>query len=103
MRSSYRLPASAALAAAGYIDRPVYLWNVLAERNAYARSNCPWECPAYDRSVEYGEGLCPNAEAVLKTGVLVPIDEFHTEIDIEETALAVRKLAVHYAGEASAS
>ena len=50
-------------------------------------------------AVKYEEGLCPNAEAVLRTGVRVPINEFHTETDIEETALAIHKVASHYAEE----
>ena len=93
------LRAEGVRAAVGYIDRPVYLWTVLKERAAYARTNCPWECPAYAGAVEYEEGLCPNAEAVLRTGVRVPINEFHTETDIEETALAIHKVASHYAEE----
>ena len=93
------LQAEGVRAAAGYIDRPVYLWGLFADRNAYPRSGCPWECPAYGGAVEYEEGLCPNAEAVLKTAVRVPINEFHTETDIQETAAAVRKLAAYYAGE----
>jgi len=84
-------------AGAGYIGEPLYMAEWLREHRVYGRSKCPFECPLYGRTVEYGPGLCPNAERILKEIVTIPCNEFFTEDDVEDIARAVEKVAAYYA------
>ena len=48
------------------------------------------------RNYSYGPGQCPVAEALIPEQLGLPINEFFTEKDIEETAAAIRKVAEAY-------
>ena len=76
------LRAEGLSAGAGYIEKPVYLTEL------FTRMGRP-----------YVPGLCPVAEEILTTAIRLPINEFHTDQDIEETGVAIRKVALYYAGQ----
>ncbi|MBN2583819.1 MAG: DegT/DnrJ/EryC1/StrS family aminotransferase [Planctomycetes bacterium] len=58
---------------------------------------CPYDCPAYGGGrIDYRVSDCPNAELVLKTGVIVPMSEFYSQRDIRQTAQAIRKVAAAF-------
>jgi dTDP-4-amino-4,6-dideoxygalactose transaminase len=46
--------------------------------------------------MDYTKVSCPEAEAILATGVNCPLNESMDESLIRETAAAVRKVAKHY-------
>ncbi len=78
-------------ASAGYIPRPIYLEKVFIDKSFF-----PGVWPAEliaQKTYTYCEGLCPVAEEVLRTAIRLPINEFFTDQDIEETAEAIRKVA----------
>lgn len=77
----------------GYIAQPVYCYDVLAKGQVLRNTRFPLDAPP---SQQYGEGLCPTAEAVLATACRLPINEFFTDQDIEEMGLAVRKVAAFF-------
>ncbi|NOY79123.1 MAG: DegT/DnrJ/EryC1/StrS family aminotransferase [Calditrichaeota bacterium] len=83
----------------GYIPRPVYRSRLLREKAIYPHFNWPEDFPQYGEPVEYPEGLCPVAEEVLRTAVLLRLNEFFTEQDIEDTIRAIRKVTAYFAGE----
>lgn len=88
------LRAEGLSAAPHYIGRCVYeypLFGNRAFRYAGAQKAQRLNAPTPQRP------LCPNAQAILDTGVVVPIHEAHTDLDVEETAAAIRKVAHHYA------
>lgn len=77
------LRAEGVPAGAHYIGRCVYEYPVLLGM------------PFGDR---YRPGLCPRAEEVLRTGIIVPIHQDYSEADIEETAAAIGKVCRALAG-----
>lgn len=83
-------------ASAGYIGLPLYMASVLAEKKGYAGTGCPWICPHYGREIIYKKGLCPRTEEILSQLITLPCNEYFTEKDIEDIALAIRKVAEYY-------
>jgi perosamine synthetase len=75
----------------GYIPDVVYMQPMFQNKQAYLDSHFPFELS----EVSYERGSCPHAEEILLTAVQVPISEFYTDQDIEETIAAIRKV-VHY-------
>lgn len=74
---------------AGYIAQPLYLQPLFQSKHAYPGTIFPFA----DDDGRYQPGWCPNAEAVLRTAVRLPISEFHTETDQIEVIAAIRKVA----------
>jgi perosamine synthetase len=79
------LPASA-----HYIGQCVYEYPIFTEHSAFARGE-----HAYMRR-DYRHGLCPEAEAILQTGIILSIHEAYTETDLEETAHAIRRVVTWF-------
>lgn len=73
---------------------PVYRYGLFRDRTVYPGSAFPLE--GTGQSYRYDKGLCPVAEAVVDTSFSLPVSEFFTEQDLEETAAAVRKVARAY-------
>jgi dTDP-4-amino-4,6-dideoxygalactose transaminase len=80
---------------AGYIAQPVYCYDVLAKGQVLRNTTFPLNVADIP---PYGLGLCPVAEDVLATACRIPINEFFTDLDIEEMGAAIRKVATYYAG-----
>ncbi|MCW8970755.1 MAG: DegT/DnrJ/EryC1/StrS family aminotransferase, partial [Rhodospirillales bacterium] len=54
--------AEGALIGGGYV-RPIYLQPMFQKKIAYgSATRCPFECPHYDGSADYSEGICPETE-----------------------------------------
>lgn len=77
---------------AGYIPRPVYMQPLFLNREAYTGSHYPFDLT----DIEYGEGLCPTAEHILKHAIRVTVNEFYSEQDIDDIIAGIRKVAAHY-------
>lgn len=80
------LPASA-----HYIGQCVYQYPLFTKHSAFARAPHPFSARTYAR------GLCPVAETILDTAVLLSINEAYTPADLDETAHAIRKCARWFA------
>jgi dTDP-4-amino-4,6-dideoxygalactose transaminase len=78
---------------AGYIPQVVYMQPLFQKRQAYLNSHFPFELS----DVAYEQGLCPNAEAILKTAIQIPVNEFFTEQDVDDIVRGIRKVASFYA------
>jgi len=89
------LVAEGVPAQAGYIPRPVYLERAFVDKSFFPGGVWPAEVVA-GRKYAYETGMCPVAEEVLATAVKLPISEFFTDNDIEETGEAVRKVGEAY-------
>ena len=85
----------------GYIQKPLYLFPILRDKNTYGSSHCPFSCPLYGKDVEYREGLCPTTERILKEIITLPITDSFTSQDVEDVAAAISKVAEYYAGRRS--
>ncbi len=94
-RFAAALRAEGIPAKAGYIPRPVYCERAFTEKRFFPGGVWPAEVVA-GRTYEYRRGLCPVAENILDTAVVLPMSEFFTDTDIDETAAAVLKVAEAY-------
>lgn len=77
----------------GYIQRVVYMHPLFQNRQAYRNSHFPFELS----DVDYSEGVCPQAEAILRNTIRLPINEFYSKQDIDECIQGIRKVALFYA------
>ncbi|MFM7322160.1 MAG: DegT/DnrJ/EryC1/StrS family aminotransferase [Armatimonadota bacterium] len=73
-------------ASPNYIGVPIYRYPIFADHSAFPRGG-----HAYERQC-YRAGDCPEAEAILDTGVQIPVSEGFTETDLEEVAHGVDRL-----------
>ena len=80
--------------AAHYIGRCVYEYPLFTEHSAFAHAPHPYS------ERKYGTGLCPVAEQILKTCIILPINEGYTEQDLKETVHAYSKVFLHYGNKA---
>ncbi|NOZ20624.1 MAG: DegT/DnrJ/EryC1/StrS family aminotransferase [Planctomycetes bacterium] len=83
---------------AGYIPKPVYLYDVLREKKTYGDSHFPYGYAPFrdpDNEIEYTEGLCPVTERALKEMIRISLNEFWTEQHVRDAACAICKVAEH--------
>ena len=79
-----------------YVPRPKYLEPLFTERHAFFRTSCPFDCQYASRRIEYKPGLCPKAEHLIESTLVVPCKEWFGEEDAEETAAAIEKVGRFY-------
>ncbi|MBS2969828.1 DegT/DnrJ/EryC1/StrS family aminotransferase [Metabacillus sp. KIGAM252] len=77
---------------AGYIAEVLYKQPLFANRSAYPGTEYPFSLTEQT----YEDGSCPEAEKILKTAIKLPISEFFTDQDIQETGRAIRKVAAYF-------
>lgn len=77
---------------AHYIGRPVYDYPIFTDRSPFQRGS-------HAICEEGVRGKCPEAEAILQTGVMLPINEGFTDSDLAETIEAFRKVTAHFCGK----
>lgn len=88
------LRAEGAACSAGYIPVPVYKLPYFQQHSFFA-GRWPIKELGLTR-MDYTQVKCPEAEAILSTGVQCPLHEAMDETLIRETAAAIRKVAKHY-------
>jgi dTDP-4-amino-4,6-dideoxygalactose transaminase len=89
------LAAEGAPASAGYIPVPLY-GNPVFQKHGFFAGRWPLkECGL--TTMDYTKVSCPEAEAILRTGIRVTIHEAMSEDYITSVAAALRKVASHYA------
>ncbi|AZB43749.1 DegT/DnrJ/EryC1/StrS family aminotransferase [Bacillus sp. FJAT-42376] len=76
----------------GYIPEVLYRQPLFSERSAYPGTHYPFSLGRPN----YEAGSCPIAERILETAVKLPMSEFYTDLDVEEIAKAIRKVALFY-------
>ena len=90
---------SAALAAEGVPNeahlitggRPVYLYDIFQKRSAFPASGLPFGARSYQN------GDCPVAEDAFNQWITMNLYEHYTEVDIEEIAFGIGKVARYFA------
>lgn len=75
---------------AHYISMPVYEYPLLTNHSAFTRSQHPFS------QVPYSKGLCPTAEAILDSCVMLRINEGYTAKDLTETVHAIRRVVTWF-------
>ena len=81
-------------ALAGYIPQPVYREKLFADKSFFPGNVWPAEIIS-GKTYAYRPGLCPVAEEVLNTAIRLPVSEFFSPQDMEETVIAIRKVVAH--------
>jgi dTDP-4-amino-4,6-dideoxygalactose transaminase len=89
------LAAEGVPASAGYIPVPLY-GNPVFQNHGFFAGRWPIKDMRLTR-MDYSKVLCPEAEAILKTGVRIVIHEGMSEEYVSQMAEAIRKVAKHYA------
>lgn len=72
-------------------DTPMYLEPAIKEKIGHG-SHCPFECPFYNGRVDYREGLCPNAEEVLKKVVAISPHPGLNKTDLDVIISVIKNL-----------
>jgi dTDP-4-amino-4,6-dideoxygalactose transaminase len=75
---------------AHYIGRPVYAYPLFTEHSAFDHGPHPYA--AHD----YHATRCANAEAILDTCVMLPVNEAYTDRDLDETVRAITRVAAWF-------
>lgn len=81
------LQAEGIRCSAHYIGQPIYRYPIFTQHSAFERGHHPYQ------EHDYSNASCPNAEAILETGVMLPVHEAFTAVDVEEIALGIRRVA----------
>jgi len=76
--------------------RPVYLYDLFQRRSAFPRSHYPFQSKDLGTDRAYPVGLCPNAEAAFSSWIVIELLENYLEQNVDEVALAIRKVALHF-------
>ncbi|MET1073494.1 MAG: DegT/DnrJ/EryC1/StrS family aminotransferase [Umezawaea sp.] len=93
LRWASALRAEGILAEGRLFDRPAYASPVLANGRIYGNSTFPLSSPPSRKDWSYGPGLCPVAERLLATTLLVLFwNEHYTDADVNDISTAVRKV-----------
>jgi perosamine synthetase len=89
------LSAEGVPAGAGYIGKPIFLYDLLRGKQVYGTSRYPWDAPQRAGIPEprYEPGECPGAEQGLRELIVLPLNEFFSDADCDAIAAAVRKVA----------
>ena len=77
-------------AGAHYLNEPVYNYPIFTEHSAFDHADHPFNIR------EYHMGLCPVAEEVLDTCLLISINEGYTQQDLEETIEGMSKCVRYF-------
>ena len=83
---------------AGYIPTCVYEYDLFQNLQAHPGSHWPFDVQGRS-APQYGKGLCPVAEEILRTAIAIPVNEFYTTQDLQETIGAFRKVSAWYAAQ----
>ena len=86
----HALTAEGIRATAHYIGKPIYAYPIFTDHSAYERGSHAFE------SVDYTKVSCPVAEAILRTGVTLPVNEAFTDTDREEIVSGIRRVAAWF-------
>jgi len=73
-------------AGANYIGTPIYKYPIFTDHSAFPRGTHAYQ------TLDYKEVACPEAEAILDTGVMIPVNEGYTSTDADEIAAGLQRL-----------
>ncbi|HEY1683986.1 MAG TPA: DegT/DnrJ/EryC1/StrS family aminotransferase [Tepidisphaeraceae bacterium] len=73
-----------------YIGQAVYKYPLFQNHSAFAHADHPFSARTY------GKGLCPIAEEILATCIMLKINEGYTAKDLAETVRAFRRVTAWF-------
>jgi len=81
-------------AGAGYIGKPIFMYDIIRGKQVYGKSHFPWDQQPPGQEVRYEQGECPGCEQALSEMVVLPCNERFTDEDARDIGRAVRKVAL---------
>jgi perosamine synthetase len=87
------LSAEGIPASAGYIGKPIFLYDIIRGKQVYGASYFPWSLQPPGHEVRYELGECPQCEQALSEMVVLPCNERFTDQDARDIGNAVCKVA----------
>ncbi|MAS36328.1 MAG: spore coat protein [Anaerolineaceae bacterium] len=81
---------------AGYKDKCIYEYPLFTNQSIYPNSPFPLKSMELEIDYTYGAGMCPQAEAVLASSVVIPCKEFYSDQDVQDIIAAIGKVATYY-------
>lgn len=76
----------------GYIPTCIYEYEIFKQKSTHPNTHIP----LHMRNLEYHTGMCPVAEAILKTSIMLNVNEFYTDQDLDDTIKAIKKVSNYY-------
>lgn len=73
---------------------PLYGYGVFKNLNAFAGTQYPFKSRDFDSDYSYDNPDCPNSQAFLDKTVIITINEFYSDDDVEDICRAFEKIAV---------
>ena len=90
------LKAEGLKASVGYIPSCVYQYDIFRKQTVYpGGTHYPFD-GTHGNPIEYRDGDCPVAEEILATCIKLPISEFYTDRDLDDTIRAFRRVVAWY-------
>jgi len=83
--------------------RPVYLYDIFQKRSAFPSSHYPFESRDTGANRFYPPGQCPVAEDAFSRWITLELLENFTDVNVDEMAHAIAKVAYHFARRLVAS
>ena len=81
---------------AGYIPTCIYEYPLFKNKQIYPNSTFPLESQDIGKTYTYEAGLCPQAETILASCVVLPCSEFYSEQDVQDIVDGIGKVATYY-------
>ena len=81
---------------AGYIPTCIYEYPLFKNRQVYPHSKFPFQSQDLDTDYVYEAGLCPQAETILASCVVLPCHESYSSADVQDIVDAIAKVAHYY-------
>lgn len=78
---------------AHYIGEPIYQYPLFVNHSAFDHADHPFVAR------QYGKGLCPNAERILDTCIMLSVNEAYSAKDLSETVNAFEKVFNWFASQ----
>jgi dTDP-4-amino-4,6-dideoxygalactose transaminase len=76
------------------VDAHVYAhWNAIMQRTSTMSAGFPWSPEFYKGNVSYSKDMCPRTLELCGRSVAIDVNPLLTEVDVDETVLAIRKVA----------
>ncbi|MCD6404975.1 MAG: DegT/DnrJ/EryC1/StrS family aminotransferase, partial [Planctomycetes bacterium] len=75
-----------------YGGKPVYMTPQVSGMDVASSVKCPYQCPLYSGTVDYSDGLCPNAEDLAARVAMIGIVPVYTARDVRDIIAGIRKV-----------
>lgn len=82
--------------APGYLPKPIYMYDVVLKGRTYGNTHCPFDCNKFSAEVQYSSNMCPVSVEACKRMLFIPWNEKLTEKNVEDIAVAIRKVLLYY-------